>query len=187
MADEQMEVDEVEAAKAQVKLLAGKLKAERAKTKRAKTRKARGESDTSPRRIKAIVEKQLAALEYRKMAYSYAQIAEALGYAGPQGAQYAVEAALTRIIREPAEHVLTLELERLDGMFSKPYQNAINGDLMAINSCLAIMGRKARLLGLDAPVKTDATVSNGPNGAFRTITATDEQVAAAVAKAASAF
>src|SRR5476651_2439501 len=52
--------------------------------------KARGESATSPRRIAAVEVKQAQALEYRKMAYSYAQIAEALGYAGPQGAQAAV-------------------------------------------------------------------------------------------------
>jgi hypothetical protein len=185
MSDQEQQLDEVAAAKAQVKALEAKLKAERAKRK--KKPAPRGESATSPRRLKAVLEKQAQALEYRKMAYSYAQIAEALGYAGPQGAQYAVEAAIGRVIREPAEAVLTLELERLDGMFSKPYQNAINGDLMAVNTCLSIMSRKARLLGLDAPTKTDATLSNGTTGAFRTITASDAQVAEAVAKAAGAF
>jgi hypothetical protein len=181
--------DPVAEAQAKIKELEAKLKAERAK-KRASTtkKKSRGESATSPRRIKAVEEKQAQALEYRKMGYSYAQIAQALGYAGPQGAQAAVESALARIIREPAEAVLKLELERLDGMFSKPYQNAIAGDLVAVNSCLAIMARKARLLGLDAPARVDSTVSNGAGGVFKAqVTVSEAQVAAAVAKAQEVF
>lgn len=178
--------DPVAKAEARIRDLEAKLKAERAKRKTTAKKKPRGESATSPRRIKAVEEKQAQALEYRKMGYSYAQIAQALGYAGPQGAQYAVEAALTRIVREPAEAVLKLELERLDGMFSKPYQNAMAGDLLAVNACLAIMGRKARMLGLDAPVKTDATLSNGGAGAFK-VAVSDAQVAQAVAKAQEVF
>ena len=149
--------------------------------------KARGESATSPRRIAAVEVKQAQALEYRKMAYSYAQIAEALGYAGPQGAQAAVMSALARIVREPAQEVLKLELERLDGMFSKPYQAAINGDLMAVNTCLSIMARKAKFLGLDVAVKVDATVGNKDGTPFQTQVVTDAQVVDAVKKAADAF
>lgn len=141
-----------------------KTKSDAAKAKKVPAKKKRnmkrGESTTSPRRIAAIEQTQLQALEYRKMAYSFSQIAEALGLKSAQAAHYAVNAALTRIIREPAEQVLQLELERLDGMFSKPYQAACNGDLMAVNSCLGIMARKAKLLGLDAPSKVDNTVSN---------------------------
>ncbi len=124
-------------------------------------RNSRGESATSARRIAAVEVKQLQALEYRKMGYTYAQIAEALQYKTAQGAYLAIRSALTRIIREPAEEVLQIEIERLDSMFSKPYQAACSGDLMAINSCLAIMARKAKLLGLDAPVKQEVS---GPAG-----------------------
>jgi hypothetical protein len=127
-----------------------------------KRTKGRGESATSPRRIKAVEEKQLAALEYRKMGYTYAQIAESLGYATAQGAYCAIQSALTRIIREPAEEVLKIELERLDAMFVKPYQAATNGDLMAIGTCLNIMARKAKFLGIDAPARSEIS---GPNGA----------------------
>jgi hypothetical protein len=128
--------------------------------KKAKKR-PRGESTTSPRRIKAVTEKQLNALEYRKLGYSFKQIADALGYAGPQGAYEAVQAALRSVIREPAEEVLGLELERLDALFVKPYSSALAGDLQALSACLAVMTRKARLLGLDAPVKTE---TSGPGG-----------------------
>jgi hypothetical protein len=135
--------------------------AKKRKTTARKGTKKRGESSTSPRRIKAITEKQLNALEYRKLGYSFKQIAEALGYKGAQGAYEAVQAALRSVIREPAEDVLSLELERLDALFVKPYSSALAGDLQALSACLAVMGRKARLLGLDAPVKTETTGANG--------------------------
>jgi hypothetical protein len=125
------------------------------KPRTSRSKKRGGESLSSPRRIKAIEEKQVAALEYRKLGYTFAQIADALGYAGPQGAQAAVTTALMRVVREPAEHVLTLELERLDALFIKPYQSALNGDLMALNACLNLMARKAKLLGLDAPMRSE--------------------------------
>lgn len=161
--------------------------ATKAKPTKKRKRKSMGESITSPRRIKAVEEKQLQALEYRKMAYSYSQIAEALGYAGPQGAQAAVMSALARIIREPAQEVLKLELERLDAMFSKPYQAAISGDLVAVGSCLNIMARKARMLGLDAPSKTEATIANKDGTPFAINQVSDSQVQNAMKKAADAF
>ena len=122
------------------------------------------------------------------MGYNFAQIAEVLGYKGAQGAHFAVQSALTRIIREPAEAVLQLELERLDAMFSKPYQSAIAGDLMALNSCLAIMQRKAKYLGLDMAVKVDATVANKSGEQFNVgIQVTDDQVRDAMLKARESF
>jgi hypothetical protein len=147
----------------------------------------RGESSTSPRRIKAVQEKQLGALEYRKMGYTYLQIAEALGYRSAQGAHEAVKSALTRIIREPAEDVLRLELERLDALFAKPYQNALSGDLMALSACLSVMARKSRLLGLDAPSRQE--VSGAGGGAIQTVvhTMTPADMEAAAARLAEKF
>lgn len=113
----------------------------------------RGESLTSPRRIKAVTERQLPALEYRRMGYTYAQIAEMLGYSSAQGAFKAVESVLRRISREPTEDVVLLELERVDALFVRPYQDALAGDLAALAACLSLMERKSRLLGLDPPVK----------------------------------
>lgn len=126
-----------------------------------KKRNKTGESATSPRRIAAVEVKQLQALEYRKMGYTYAQIAEAMSLNSSQAAHYSIQAALTRIIREPAEDVLKLDLERLDALFSKPYQDALQGDLMALNVCLGIMARRAKLLGLDAPVKREVAGHGG--------------------------
>jgi len=44
-----------------------------------------------------------------------------------------------------------LELSRLDQLLKGIYANAKSGDIAAIDRCLAISMRRARLLGLDAP------------------------------------
>jgi hypothetical protein len=118
--------------------------------------KPRGESKTSVRRL-AILAKQMQALEYRKMGFTYQMIADELGYQTAQGASAAIMTAIELTMKEPAGAVLALELERLDALMAKPYQAALNGDLVALNSVLAIMNRRARYLGLDAPAKTAAT------------------------------
>lgn len=125
--------------------------AQKGRVKKKKSMK-RGESSTSPRRIAALTEKHLRALEYRRMGYTYAQMAEQLGYSSAQGAHKAVTSVLKRVIREPAQDVILLELERVDALFVRPYQDALAGDLMALSACLALMARKRRLLGLDAAV-----------------------------------
>lgn len=136
----------------------------KAKPKRTGT-KARGESVHSPRRIES-VEKQAQALEYRKQGLSYSQIAQRLGFNSPQVAWNAVESAIQRILREPAEAVRTIELERIDAMFLSVFEKACDGDPMAITPCLRLMERRAKLLGLDAPVKTELSGKDG--GAIQT-------------------
>ena len=116
-----------------------------------KKRMKRGESATSPRRIKALIEKQLPALEYRKLGWTYGQIAEMLGYGSAQSAHKAVASALKRIVRQPDRQELLLELERVDALFARPYIDALAGDFKALEACLALMARRASLLGLDAP------------------------------------
>lgn len=108
----------------------------------------------SPKRITS-VEDQAKALEYRKMGLNYAQIAEKLEMGSPQTAWDAVERALKRTLQEPADEVRRLELERLDAMMVTTYGNAMRGDLMALTATLNIMNRRAKLLGLDAAIKTD--------------------------------
>lgn len=120
--------------------------------RRAKNRP--GESQHSRRRLEA-VEQQVKALHYRKMGLTYAEIADRLGMGSPQAAWNAVESALKRTLQEPADVVRKLELGRLDAMFIPVYINACRGDLAALSAALNIMARRARLLGLDAPVRTE--------------------------------
>jgi hypothetical protein len=121
-----------------------------------------GESLHSPRRL-AAVEQQVTALRYRKMGLTYGEIAERLGMRSSQTAWSAVESALKRTLQEPADYVRKLELGRLDAMFIPVYINACRGDLAALSAALNIMTRRARLLGLDAPLKTESSNPHGPH------------------------
>lgn len=52
---------------------------------------------------------------------------------------------------QDAVAVLTLEIERLDTMLAALWPAATAGDCQAVDRCLRIMERRAKLLGLDAP------------------------------------
>lgn len=103
----------------------------------------------------ATAERWAKALEYRKAGVAYAVIAERLGYADHTGARYAVEKAIATLVREPAEEVRTLELERLDRMMLGLYEKATKGHEGAVDRVLRIMDRRAKLLGLDHAPKDD--------------------------------
>jgi hypothetical protein len=115
-------------------------------------------SPTSKFRLAAF-EKQKRALEFRLAGASYSSIAETLGYANKGGAHKAVMAALEKTIQEPADRVRNMELERLDRLWFAVYQQATKGDAKAGQLCLSIMDRRAKLLGLDAPKKSEISGS----------------------------
>jgi len=106
-------------------------------------------SKSSPRRIEAR-ERSARALELRKQGYTFEQIASALGYRGRQGAFESVMSALREEIREPAAELRSLDLERMDALWRAQYPAAVAGDVVALNACLRILERRAKLLGLDA-------------------------------------
>lgn len=109
-----------------------------------------GGTKTSVKRIEA-TERARQALELRKAGATFEQIAQKCGYKRAQHAHKVVTAAIRAIPREAAEEVRKLELERLDRMTLALWQRAGKGDTEAINHVLKIMGRRAKLLGLDVP------------------------------------
>ncbi len=111
------------------------------------------------KRVKAH-DRQLMALKLRKAGITYEDIAAQLGYKSAVGAYHAVTAALRVTLQEPADEVRKLELERLDAMLLAIWQRVTKGDYGAIDRALRVIERRAKLLGLDAPVKQDIT-SNG--------------------------
>lgn len=106
------------------------------------------------------LDNQLKALELRKAGISYARIAETLGYKDGSGAWRAVRAALKKTLQEPSDELRMLEIERLDAMLAAIWGSVKQGQYGAQDRALKIMERRAKLLGLDAPVKADVT-SNG--------------------------
>lgn len=121
-------------------------------SKKKAKRKSR-EGKTSPRRL-AAARRQLEALELRMSGLTFRAIARRMGYGGPSGAHRAVMAALNRTVDEPSDELRRLELERLDKLQIMPWKLAtVTGDLKAVDAVLAIMQRRARMLGLDSPIE----------------------------------
>jgi len=101
------------------------------------------------------------ALELRMEGKTFATIAKEAGYNSPQAAHDAVKRALDATLREPADRLRALELERLDVLWQIQYLNAQAGDVQAMGACMKIMERRAKLLGLDAAVKAEVTGADG--------------------------
>lgn len=115
---------------------------------------ARPRNQTSPEVIENAARKAKA-LEMRQEGRTFQEIADELGWNSPQAAWEAVKSAIAEITREPAQELVTLELERLDKVFGMFFLQAQAGDSFALASMLRIMDRRARYLGLDAPTKVE--------------------------------
>jgi hypothetical protein len=110
---------------------------------------------TSAHRI-AEIERRTQALRYRKAGLSYEQIGAQMSITR-QAAYQLVRKSLDSMQAENVESLRTLENERLDDMLRAIYATATKGDTGAIDRILRIMERRAKLWGLDAPVKQDVT------------------------------
>ncbi len=110
----------------------------------------------------AVLDRQRKALQMRRDGADFDAIAEACGYSNRSGAYKAVMTALKKMMREPADELRSLELDRLDRLYTQMARKAEGGDEKAVDRCLRIMERRARLLGLDAPVKQDVTSGGEP-------------------------
>ncbi len=111
---------------------------------------------SSVRRIRT-TEKTLKALELRKRGMNYTQIGEKLGCARSTACRYVLSELenLADKCREEAAQVRDLELQRLDALYLVAYAEVEGGNVPAIDRCLRIMERRAKLLGLDAAEKVD--------------------------------
>lgn len=113
---------------------------------------------TGKKKLKAReLEKQ--ALRLRLAGATYQAIGDALGVS--QAAAYkAIRRVLEKTVQqstESADELRQVEITRLDMLYLKMSPLADSGSMGAVDRCLRIMERRARLLGLDAPAKTDIT------------------------------
>ena len=99
-------------------------------------------------------------LELRRDGLTFESIARRLGYASSAGAYKAFKRAMDRTVREPADEIRRIELERLDYYLECLAPHIAKGRGYAIEKAIMIQDRRARLLGLDAPTKHQLTVSD---------------------------
>ena len=94
-------------------------------------------------------ERERSALELRKAGATPERIAQALGFKDTNSVLAAIKAQLDASAPESPSDALKLELERLDAMQRALWPEAMKGKWLAVDRCLSIMERRARLLGLD--------------------------------------
>jgi hypothetical protein len=91
------------------------------------------------------------ALDLRKAGLTFKEIGRRMGFT-EQHAHRLVTEELARLNARRAESaaaVTRLELERLDALLAAVWPKALEGDLPCIDRVLAVLARRARLLGLD--------------------------------------
>jgi hypothetical protein len=101
------------------------------------------------------------AFRLRSAGKSYRAIAAELG-CSTRTAYTAVVRELEKVRAELAEsagHYLQLEMARLDSLLNAVWPEATAGNLKAVNAAVKVIERQCRLLGLDAPTKTETKVS----------------------------
>jgi len=103
-------------------------------------------------------------MELRAQGWTWQRIADEVGYASPSACKTAFDNAIKRTMQPVADEVRTLELERLDRFLSYLWDKIEAGDPIAIDKGLKIMDRRAKYLGLDAPVKQQVEVTTFEGG-----------------------
>ena len=118
----------------------------------------KAESKTSRRRCDMAVRRHMA-LRLRQQGKSYREIASELGISRATAHKYVT--ATLELLNQKAEgeaaELRRLEFLRLDSLFEVVYTKAAKGDLRAVDRCLRVMERRAKLAGLDAPERSEVT------------------------------
>ncbi|WP_149264284.1 hypothetical protein [Actinomadura sp. K4S16] len=102
------------------------------------------------------------AIQLRLAGVDWDTIAEQLGYRGGRGAACKDVARALQERRadldKTAEELRAVEVARLDRLQAAAWGLAVQGEPASLNAVLRIIDRRIRLLGLDAPRRTEVTV-----------------------------
>lgn len=103
-------------------------------------------------------ERRAKALDLRLQGKGYAAIAAELGIS-TKGAHKAVQSAIARKLpQESVDEARRVELSRLDEAFERVRAAIVGGDLDAVDKLVKLSARRAKFLGLDAPVTTKTEI-----------------------------
>jgi hypothetical protein len=107
-----------------------------------------------------VLAREAEVVKLRRGGLTWDLIAQKTGYADPSGAQTAYMRAAQRLVQDDIAAIRSMEMERLDIAQSAIWGQVLNGSLSAVTTLMRIMERRARLLGLDQPIKQQVEVTN---------------------------
>ena len=111
-----------------------------------------------------LVDKEIKVLELRRVGLTWTRIAEEVGYADHTGAYAAYKRAIKRTMQQPADELREQELDRLDRLQVAVWPAAMKGDTRAVLTIVRLMERRAKLTGLDMPIKIEQDVTTWTGG-----------------------
>lgn len=109
-----------------------------------------------------LTEARAGAMELRRQGLTYRQIAAKMNI-GVKTAYDYVQAELLWLREHTAEDtyaVRDIELDRCEAMINSLWKRIKDGDAAAVAVAVRVMERKARLLGLDAPVRSESMTAS---------------------------
>jgi len=111
------------------------------------------------------LEKEAKVLEMRRGGFTFDLIATRLNYASASGAYKAYQTACNRIVYSEVVETRNVEMDRLDIAQAAIWGDIINGGTpedraRGVQALIRIMERRAKLLGLDMPIKSQIEVTN---------------------------
>jgi AraC-like DNA-binding protein len=111
-----------------------------------------------------LVDKEIKVLELRRVGLTWVRIAEEVGYADHTGAYAAYKRAIKRTMQQPADELRSQELDRIDRLQVAIWPAAMKGDTRAVLTIVRLMERRAKLTGLDMPIKIEQDVTTWTGG-----------------------
>lgn len=111
-----------------------------------------------------VLEREAEVLRLRRGGLTFDLIAKQLNYSHASGAHKAYVNACRRIISTEVADLRQVEIDRLDMAQASIWAQVLNGDLQAINTLVRLVSERAKLLGLYAPAKVEASVTQYTGG-----------------------
>jgi len=98
-----------------------------------------------------VLEREARVVELRIAGRSWYEIGQTVGLS-PTGAHQAYKRALDRIPSEQVAELRKIDNERIDALLGAAWEPALKGSARHIEVIVKLLERRARLMGLDAPM-----------------------------------
>ena len=99
-------------------------------------------------------ERDLLALQLRMRGLTFDAIADKMQLSGGSGTAYkAYQRAMASVKQENVKEHRAIEMERIDALWEPMFAKGLAGNHLAVDRCIALMDRRAKLLGLDEPIR----------------------------------
>jgi transcriptional regulator len=106
-----------------------------------------------------VLDREIEVVKLRRGGLTWDLIAERIGYKSASAAHAAYQRAAKRAVQDDIDAIRQIENERLDIAQSAIWGKVLAGELSAVQTLIRLMERRAKLLGLDQPIRQQIEVT----------------------------